>query len=191
MDTKKKRAPIDQLLTAGKEARRMLREKGIESKKSVLDSIMKTEGAPVLPGIPTYLPHQWTLKAAQRIMYDILLLWKNQCGSDIESMENLTKFFTFLIEQLREQEKNYTEDEANMPQLLKSLKEVPVLKDVFSPTRKRETVEAIQRFFVDSFAVAIVLKNNNSTTEYAIWFLDWTQSLYSLWVNPKSRDKIV
>jgi hypothetical protein len=197
----KKRAPIEQLKAAGKVAQQMLKDKGLEAQTSILDDILTTKGAPTLPGIPTYLPHQWTLKAAQRIMYDIILLWREECKTTPNYAiagvtytegreENITEFFTFVISKLREQEKEYDEDVSNMPTLLKSLKTIPLLKDVFSPVRKLENIKAIQRFFVDSFAVAIIVRNNQSTTDYVNWFLDWTQDLYSLWVKPEERDKI-
>lgn len=197
----KKRAPIEQLIEAGKVAKQMLKDKGIEAKSSVLDDIMKTKGSPTLPGIPTYLPHQWTLKAAQRIMYDLLLMWKEECVAHPEFSvgthkftedrgENITEFFTFVIQELRAQEKDYDKEVQDMPKLIKSLKEVPYLKEIFSPVRKRDNIKAIQRFFVDSFAVAIIVKNNRSTSEYVNWFLDWTQDLYALWVAPDERDKI-
>jgi hypothetical protein len=51
-------------------------------------------------------------------------------------------------------------------------------------------MKAIQRFFIDSFAVAVALKNNYSTSDYANWFLDWTQDLYALWVKPEQRKNI-
>jgi len=86
----------------------MLQEKGIEAKKSILDEITNTEGTPMLPGIPYYLPHRWTLKKSQQIMYDLLLLWKDQCGQDKKKdPENITQFFQFIITELRKQEKDY------------------------------------------------------------------------------------
>jgi hypothetical protein len=186
----KKRPPMEQLLAAGRQARQMLRDKGIEAQESVLDVIMKTEGAPMLPGIPVYLPHQWTLKASQRLLRDVMTLWKEECEDDEDRMDDLKEFWIFLIAILRDQEADFAKDEAAMPELIKSLKDVPVLKDIFGPTRKREAVFAIQRFFVDGFAVSLVLKGNLTTTEYANWFLDWTQDLYSLWVNPQFRERM-
>jgi hypothetical protein len=187
METKL-RAPHEQLIAAGNMAKRMLQEKGIEAKKSILDEITKTEGTPMLPGIPYYLPHRWTLKKAQQIMYDLVLLWKEDCkgrkGKKVSErdVENITHFFKFLINELQEQEKQYDREIARMPKLLKSIKTVPVLKDIFFPVEKRDTVRAIQRFFLDSLAVAIVLKNNHSTSEYFIWFMEWTEELHTLWI---------
>ena len=48
-------------------------------------------------------------------------------------------------------------------------------------------MHAMQRFYEDSFAVAIVLKNVETVSEYANWFLDWTQDLYVLWMKPEKR----
>lgn len=186
----KKRPPIEQLLEAGKIARQMLQDKGLEARESVLDSIVKDKNAPFLPGLPRYLPHQWTVKAAQRIMYDILLMWKEECKDDEKKCEDITAFWTFFITELREQEKMFEEDVEKQPELIKGLKEVPVLKDVFAPVRKLENNRAIQRFFVDVFAVSIVLKNNHTTSEFSNWFLDWTQDLHALWLKPKDRENV-
>jgi len=187
---KKRRAPIEQLRAAGRMAKQMLVDRGILAKKSVLDELMRTEGAPTLPGIPAYLPHQWTLKASQRILYDLLIIWKDECKEDAARAENITEFFKFVITELRQQEANYNKEVVDMPKLMKTMKNVPVLKDVFSPLRKKESMHAIHRFFVDSFAVAIALKNNHTTSEYANWFLTWTQDMYALWVSPEERKKI-
>ena len=88
---------------------------------------------------------------------------------------------------LYKQEKDYDREIARVPKLIKSLKTIPVLKDVFLPVNKRDVVRSIQRFFIDSLAVAIVVKNNHSTSEYANWFLDWTEELHKIWVNPSMR----
>ena len=179
---KKQRLPIEQLRKAGKIAQEMLVKKGLVAGKSVIDEILKKEGTPMLPGIPAYLPHRWTITASQRIMYDLLIIWKDKAKG---KSENLTEFFKFIIAQLREQEKQYKKEMDNMPKIFDSLKNVPVLKDVFSPLRKRENIQAIQRFFIDSFAVAISIKGKHTTSDYANWFLDWTEDMYQLWVNPK------
>lgn len=186
----KRRIPREQLIEAGKIARKMLREKGIEAKKSILDEIMKSKGAPILPGLPTYLPHRWTLRASQRMLYDIILIWKEECKKDYKKMENITEFWKFMIKQLRKQEKVYKKELKQMPELISSLKQVPFLKDVFSPLQKYETMKAMQRFFVDSFAVSIALKKNVLTSDYANWFLDWTTDLEKLWLPKKKREKL-
>ena len=187
---KKKRLPIEQLREVGKQAREMLVKRGIISKDSTIDQLFKTENAPTLPGIPAYLPHQWTLQAAQRMMMDLLIIWKEECRKRNLYNEDITEFFKFVVKELRRQEKKFKKEMDAMPSLIKSMKETPVLKDVFSPMRKKESMHAMQRFFIDSFAVAVVVKDKQNVSEYANWFLDWTQDLYALWVKPEERDKI-
>lgn len=190
MPKKKNRPPIEQLKEAGRIAKRMLQERKIIAENSIIDELLNTANAPALPGIPAYLPHQWTLQAAQRMLYDLLVIWRNECKDNPSRAENITEFFKFIVSELREQEKGYNKEVVEMPKLLKKMKDVPVLKDVFSPMRKKETIKAMHRFFIDSFAVAIVLKNNHTTSEYANWFLEWTQDMYALWVKPEDRKNI-
>lgn len=178
----KKRLPIEQLRSVGKIARELLVEKGILAKDSILDRIVNDKDAPMLPGIPAYLPHQWTIKATQRMLYDLIVMWKIQCKGNLRKSEDITEFFKFVIGELRKQTKIFMKEEKKMAGEIKNFKEVPVLKEVFSPIQKRETAKVIQRFFMDSFAVAIVLKNNTSTSEYANWFLDWTEEMKKIWV---------
>lgn len=171
-------------------AREMLVEKGIIAKDSVLDKIINTKDAPTLPGIPVYLPHQWTLQGAQHMMYDFLLLWRNECKDNEQRMDNVTEFFKFMIAEMRRQESMVNQEIVAMPHLIKAMKSVPVLKDVFSPLRKKDTVRSMQRFFVDSFAVSIVVKSNHTVSEYAEWFLDWTNEMLKIWLSPEHRDKL-
>lgn len=187
---KKKRPPIEQLRQAGNIARDMLRARGIEAKTSILEEILATKGAPPLPGMPVYLPHLWTIKAAQQMMYDLLIMWKVECKDTPSRTDNITEFFKFVVFQLRLQEEEYNREIVAMPRLMKALKKIPVLKDVFSPIQKKETLQAMNRFFVDSFAVAVILKKNRSTAEYANWYLDWTQELQKLWIRPAKRSEL-
>lgn len=185
--SKKQRAPIEQLREASKLAREMLVKKGILSDKSIIDEIIQKEGAPLLPGIPAYLPHRWTIKASQRIMFDILIMWKDKTKKDQKTQESITAFFKFVIEEMRKQDLKYQDEINKMSSSLKTLTNIPVLKEVFSPVRKKENIHAIQHFFVDSFAVAIMLKQNHTTSEYANWFLDWTESMHTLWTAPETN----
>lgn len=187
---KKKRAPIEQLRAAGRIARDMLIKRGLRSEESLIDTILMDSRAPVLPGIPAYLPHQWTLKAAQQVLRDIVIMWKDECGEDIAKQEDITKFWLYVQAKLREQEHAFREEDKAMDKLTKDMKDVPVLKDVFSPKRKLENTQAIHRFLVDSFANAIVVKQHHATGAYLNWFLDWTQDLELLWVRPDKRKKV-
>ncbi len=188
--SKRKRAPIEQLRAAGKVARQMLVDKGIITKESTIDQLLKLEKTPTLPGIPAYLPHQWTIQASVRIMRDMLVMWKSYSIEKKIDPENLTEFFKFVIKEMRSEERKFNKEMKQVPKLIKSMKEVPVLKDIFSPMRKRDGLKAIHRFFIDSFAVAVALKKHTSTSEYANWYLDWTQDLDALWTKPKDRDKL-
>ena len=183
----KKRLPIEQLKAAGKAAKEMLVKRGIEAEHSIIDDIVGTENAPKLPGIPPYLPHRWTLSAAQRILYDLLIMWKAE--SKEEDRDNITLFFQFVVAKLREQEVEYNKELVQMPKTFKEMEEgnIPVIKDIFMPMRKKENLKAIQRFLIDSFAVAIILKRHESVADYSNWFLDWTQDLFLLWIAPDKR----
>lgn len=178
---KKPRLPIEQLREAGRKARDLLVEKKIIAKDSFLDRLIHEKDAPMLPGIPAYLPHQWTLRASQQMLYDLLVIWKDQCKNKPHKVESITEFFKFVVIELRAQEKKFEKEEKKMGKEIKDMKEVPVLKDIFSPGRKREISKTIQRFFIDSFAVSLVLKQNTSTSEYANWFLDWTENMRRIW----------
>ena len=186
---KKRRAPREQLQEAGRIARQLLIDKGIQSEESIIDKIV-AEGRVTLPGIPGYLPHEWTIKATQRIMRDLLVIWKEECGTDKKKADNITEFWKFVVKELHKQEEVFAKQEKEMSNLISVAKDVPVLKDIFAPTRKKENLNAITRFFVDSFAVGIVLKKNHSTSEYLMWFLDWTQDLHEYWIRPDKRKKI-
>jgi hypothetical protein len=188
--SKKRRAPIEQLREAGKIARQLLVDRGIITKESTIDQLLQLENSPTLPGIPAYLPHQWTIQASIRIMRDLIVMWKEYSIKEKIEPEDLTAFFKFIIKELRLEEKKFTKEMKNVPKLIKSMKEVPVLKDVFSPMRKRDGMRAIHRFFIDSFAVAVALKKHSSVSEYANWYLDWAQDLDALWSKPMDRDKL-
>lgn len=182
----KLRAPIEQLRESGKEAQRLLRERGFEAREAVIDNLLKDKNAPMLPGIPPYLPHPWTIRAAQRILYDILKLWKQETKA--KEQNDLKAFFAFLERELTALEEKFRAEEEGMPELIKSLKEVPVLKYVFGPMRNRENTEAMHRFLVDSLATLLAKTSapeRVTVSEFALWFLDWSNDLFSLWVKPE------
>lgn len=186
---KKKRLPIEQLREAGKIAHQMLIDKGILAKESVIDKMINDKNAPPLPGIPPYIPHQWTIKAAQQMMYDLLIIWREETKDDKKKAENITEFFKFVVSEMRKQDTKFEKEMKKMPKLFKSMKKVPVMSKIFAPMRKFENNQAIHHFFVDSFAVAIVIKNNHTVGEYANWFLDWTEDLLKVWVIPPQEQQ--
>src|SRR5579872_2959408 len=108
--TKKQRPPIEQLREAGKIARQMLVDRGIISKVSIIDEIVKDKKAPRLPGIPPYLPQRWTIKTSQRIMRNLLIMWREKTLYDVRKRENITQFFKFVMAILKEEERRYKKE---------------------------------------------------------------------------------
>jgi len=190
---KKKRQSIDQLREAGKIATEMLRDRHIIADKSVIDQILQDSKAPTLPGIPAYLPHEWTIKAAQRVMRDIVIMWKEEFKDNpsARQKDDITEFWKFVVMKMRELETDFNREIVAIPaqvrKMEKQVGEVPLLKDVFGPWRKKENERAILHFLVDSFAIAVVVKQNHSVGEYLEWFLEWTQDLHLLWIKPQKR----
>ena len=176
----KKRAPRKQLIEAGRIATKLAIERGLRSKDSVIDMLILDKTAPTLPGLPPYLPHRWTLKASQRMMYDMLLLWKN----DSKDQENIGEFFRFVIKefaiQIENANKEVQETEKNI-KTMKTVQNTPVIREIFAPVQKKTTLKALQKFYIDCFAIAVMLKHNDEVSEYAEWFLDWTNSLDHYW----------
>ena len=189
--SKKKRLPIAQLREAGKVANEMLKKKGVIANESLINLIEKDENAPTLPGIPSYLPHEWTISAAQIILYRITKGWMELNKGDSDKAEKIDKFFIYILKRLKEEEDKFRRREKNMGKLIKGMKKVPVLAEIFTPTRARETTFALQKFFADSFAVAIVVKKNDSTSTYIDWFLnEWTPAMTKLWHQNAETEKV-
>lgn len=178
---KKKRLPIDQLKEAGRLAREMLKERGIIAKTSIIDDLTSKRSSPMLPGIPGYLPHRWTIIASQKIMTSLIYLWLQKTKKDHAKRENVTEFFTFVIKELARIERGLKKELKEMPEFIRQMKKVPVIAEVFGPMRRKDTIVAMKRFFADSFAVAICLEQHHSTSDYANWFLDWTIELDKIW----------
>lgn len=202
---KRQRLPIEQLRAAGKAAQEMLVKKGLAAPDSALEKIRQMKDAPMLPGMPEYLPHVDTLHLAQRIMYDLLVMWKAEClktptyyikvGRSKRKMtegriDNVTEFFKFVVKEMRAIEKLLKKEMDAMPPLLTKLEAVPVMSDILRPLGKYENTRAMLRFLVDSFAVAVVLKQKHSTAEYADWFLGWSEQLENLWQKPKKTESV-
>ncbi len=184
----KKHAPIKQLKEAGKEAARLLIERGIHTPESAIDRILK-ENKTVLPGIPAYLPHRWTLQEARRYMRDILRLWVEKNKNNQKRQENTSAFFAFLVKELTSIEEDTQKKVDDMPSILKAMHDIKIpVHKVFSPWQLLETTQAITRFMVDSFAVSMVVKEHHTTTEFAEWFMKWTMDLDEYWVRRETKD---
>ena len=184
----KKHAPIKQLKEAAKEAERLLIERGIHTPESAIDRILK-ENKIVLPGIPAYLPHRWTLQESRRYMRDIVKLWIEKNKGNQKKQENTRAFFAFFVKELTGLEAEAQKKVDNMPAIIKSMHDVriPVHK-VFSAWQLLETTQAITRFMVDSFAVSMVVKEHHTTTEFVEWFMKWTMDMDALWAKGEKKD---
>lgn len=187
----KKHAPIKQLKEAGKEAERMLRERGIHTEDSSIDRILR-ENKVVLPGIPAYLPHRWTLKESRRYMRDIVKLWIEKNKGNQRKQENTSAFFSFLVKELTALEDAAQKKVDKVPAIIKAMKDknIPVYR-VFSAWQILETTQAITRFMVDAFAVSMVVKEHSSTTQFAEWFMTWTEKLEEYWAKNEQKDGIL
>jgi hypothetical protein len=184
----KKHAPIKQLKEAGKEAERLLRERGIHTAESAIDRIL-AENKVILPGIPAYLPHAWTLEQSRRILRDIIKLWVEKNKGKQKKQENTEAFFAFLVAQLNSIEKATQEKVNKTPAILRSMtnKNVRVYR-VFSSWQQLETTQAITRFMIDSYAVSMVVKEHNTTTQFVEWFFKWTGILEAHFLKSEKKD---
>lgn len=184
----KKRLAIKQLKEAAGIAAKVLIEKKISQPNNVLEEIMNDAAAPMLPGLPTYLPHRWTIQTSQKVMYMLLKDWADDTQDNEVKQDNAADFFKYVVARLQKLEIEYKKEIKKTDKAIKDIKYAPVISEVFSPLRRYETTKSLNKFFIDSFAISVVVKSNGSTSEYADWFLnEWTPQLYSLWT--KKNDK--
>ena len=179
----KKRAPIEQLLRAGEEAEKKLIERGILSSENVVSKTAKEHPDLILPGMPSYIPHKWTIKSSQRIMYDIIKMWQfRNKDRKKDKTDDIALFIEFCIKEMNKQEEVAKKKMDTQGTMLKYLKKVPVLGKIFEPINQYETIRGVKKFFVDSFAVSIIINGQTTTTgEFAEFFFTWTEKLYSVW----------
>lgn len=182
----KHHAPIDQLRKAGNIAYEKLVERGILTHESSIEKIKKEYPDLPLPGLYPYMPHKWTIRSSQRIMYDIFKLWQFENTKkgipDKETIENLTMYIEYCIRELNRIENRAKSKMKNMEKIIKDVEDAPILGKVFEPVNQYETTKAIKKFFVDGFALAIMVNGKESCTgEFAEWFFAWTDSLYTVW----------
>ena len=190
----KKRPPIEQLLEAGEEARKKLVEKGVLSADNLVEQTAKKHPDLILPGIPSYLPHKWTIKDSQRMMYDIFKMWQfeNKREGVEDKTENLTAFIEFCIKEMNYHEEVAKKKMDTQGSMIKHLKKVPVLGKIFEPMNQYQTIKGIRKFFVDSLAVAIIVNGETATTsEFAEFFFNWTEKLYKIWESQNEKKKRV
>lgn len=183
---KKRHAPITQLREVAKEARRILIKRGIHTKESSIDRILG-EKKIILPGIPAYLPHRWTLIKTRVVMRDLLVIWIEKTKGEPKKQENISQFFSFINEEMGRVEQNMKKDVDSMSSIIKAIKGSVMLTKIFKPIQDMETVHAVWQFIFDSMAVAVVVKSHHSTTDFSNWFLDWTHELEKQFVNNEEK----
>jgi hypothetical protein len=174
MTKNKKRPDHKKLVEAGIEARRILAKRGFikSDEESAIVEILKRKDAPILPGYIAYLPYQWTLNASKRMMFDLTAEWLDKYKKDIARQENVDSFFKFVISRMdEEQSKNAKEMKSTVKYKKYDLKLL----------NQKDIINGIKKFFIDSFAVAVIAKSNDSVSSYIEWFDSWTKSLLDLW----------
>jgi hypothetical protein len=178
----RKRAPIKQLRETALKAGDLLSKRGVIHSVNILEALAKDAIAPILPGIPSYLPHHWTIEASRRIMYDFLVDWAEKNKGSEDKQENSSEFFVFVVKRLTALERKYQKEVRKTELSIKKIKKAPLVFEIFSPVRRRQTTRGLHKFFVDSFTVFLINKEGGSTTDYAEWFLgEWTPALDKLW----------
>jgi hypothetical protein len=185
----KKRPPIKKLLEAGKVAREMLEKKGIilPAEKSIIDQINQ-EGKLVLPGeggSANYLPAPWTINKSRIIMRDLAREWQFNTKEDLDLQENIVEFFRFVRKVLDEEVEKFEKlqkDQAKRVKKIVKSNEPVIVADVMGPVQWLETMTRIRRFIIDSIAVSVVVKQNDSTSTFFEWFIfNWTEELLNRW----------
>ena len=181
--TRKRRPPLAQLRLAAEHARKMLFAKNIVSDRSILEKLVDNPEAPILPGIPPYLPNRWTLDAVRQMIMDITKKWVTKCQGIPEKQEHIEPFFRFAIKCIEDEERKWR---GKVRAADISTKD-GIISDIFSEVRHLETANAMKKFIVDSFAISVIVKSNDSVSSYLEWFIeDWTPKLNKLWTKQKS-----
>lgn len=189
----KQRVPMKQLRAASKEVARMLIDKRVIQRENVLEKIAQDSSKAILPGIPSYLPHRWTIEASRNAMFSVLRDWTELTKGDLKKQENISEFFRFVIGRVEDQNRKYKKEvkKARQEQIEMENKKGEFLSEVFSPLRKLQTARALMKFYIDSFAIFLIVHDKEeTTTDYAEWFIgDWTPALYEMWSNKNKDDK--
>jgi hypothetical protein len=188
----RKRLPIEQLKNAARVANELLVKKHIMHKDNMLERIARDPRAPLLPGLPPYLPHKFTIDAARQAIFIILREWADKHKGDEDKQENASLFFYFVVKRMSLEERKFKSQMKQVKRNAQAKKDEGLtLYQIFSPMKRYQHTIALNKFFVDSFAVFVIVKGKSSTTEYAEWFLgEWTPSLMLLWKTPDAKPDI-
>lgn len=177
----KKRPSRKQLIEAGKQAREILADKGIirPDNDSAVARILQDPKSPILPGgggspwaPQPYVPQPITIRDTRRIVRDLGRMWQ----VDIEDGDPRKligiEFFKYIIEELGK-----TKSKLNIA-IAKTVEDKTYDQKFLS---RKEAIDTIIKFLVDSFAVAIVVHSHVDVPEYLEWFDDWSMKLAYLW----------
>jgi hypothetical protein len=180
---KKQRPNHKQLVKAGKMAQEMLIKKGFQKKETFAEMFKDMEKPPILPGLPEYLPHKWTITTSANIVYNLLKVWSEKNKENKARAESFPEFITFAVGELNKIEAKFDKEVNETPKKIKELADkIPTLSEIFAPLNNRTNTHAINKFLVDSFAVSKIVKMNDSTGKYTNWFLnEWLPTLYKIW----------
>lgn len=171
---RKKHAPIEQLREAYSFAMKRMAELGVVAPgdQSVIDSIFKDKDAPILPGIPAYLPYAWTVDASLLSLSIITARWVRKNSGKNAIINSINLFFRFVVKELDKEE----------------AKVVSQIRDTVDEEKydttllyKRDSVRGIRQFLIDSFAVSLLVKGNDDVSSYLEWVAGWSNQLKSYW----------
>ena len=182
MSNKKRFPNREKLIEAGNFAKDLLTEKGLilPKEKSAIDKILSTDGAPTLPGIPAYLPYPWTIHATSRVLYDLSREWELNTKRDPSKQNNISEFFKFVVNTLKEEERNLN---------VKIHMTVQERKYDFRLLHRKDAIKGVRKLLVDSFAVSIIAKSNDDVASYLDWFHGWSERLIKQWGDNVSKMK--
>jgi hypothetical protein len=170
----KKHAPIEQLREAYDFAMKRMAELGVVAPgdASVIDSIFKDKDAPILPGVPAYLPYSWTIDVSLTMLSIITTRWIRKNRKKDVIINNIDSFFKFVVGELDKEE----------ARIISGIRDT-VDKEVYDTKLlyKRDSLRGVRQFLIDSFAVSIVSKSNDDVPSYLEWVADWSNQLKSYW----------
>lgn len=173
----KKRAPREQLLEAGKIATELLKKKGLQSEESLIDQIEAGPNAPVLPGIPSYLPRLQVLETAEKQLGVYIRIWQTENEGDDSKLLDLKEFWIFLRKELDDRLEKLDKD------IKKSKRKKEFNMGLFG---QKDLTKGIKIWLIDSFAVSWICKANDDLPTYIEWFYSYSETLKMYW--PEYRE---
>jgi hypothetical protein len=184
----KKHASKKQLDYLSKFTSERLVAKGIieSPENSVIDKIKQTAGAPMLPGLRSYLPTPLLINIGRRALLDFGREWQLDT-KDIFTQSKLDEFFKFTVKRLNSENfavqkiMNARAAEINDAIAKDSNTEAQTVGQWLKPQDIKDLSNAMSVFVIDAFAVAVASRSASETPEFLEWFLHWTSQLLSYW----------